>query len=358
MTAIEFRSASKTYQGRTVLDSVSLAIHQGEFFVLVGPSGSGKSTLLKLLSGIELPTMGEVWLSGQRIDSVPAYRRPVHTVFQSYALFPHLDVAGNVGFPLQVAGVRKKDRDTRVLAALGLVKLDGFAHRKIATLSGGERQRVAVARALVDEPKCVLFDEPLAALDPHLRLSTMAMIQEIQARLGVTYLYVTHDRQEALQAAHRIGVLRDGKIEQVGTPSELYNHPRTVFVASFLGHMNWLVAEVCQHQRASARLANGSLHPLPDASSPPGSLVLLGIRAENVQVGKSGLFEGEVVKSVFCGSRTQLHLVLADGSPITAELRGELIGADRGARVGVSWDLDAVTFFPAPEGCRFADQPH
>lgn len=259
---VELRGVTKRLAGRLVLDDIRLAVEEGEFFALVGPSGSRKSTLLKMVSGIEPADSGEVWLRGKDVTSLPPYRRDVHTVFQSYALFPHLDAEGNVGFPLRVAGVAREERRRRVARALSWVQLDRFSKRRIEKLSGGERQRVAVARALVDEPACVLLDEPLAALDPHLRGSTLDLLEEIQSRLGVTYIYVTHDRQEALRAADRIAVLRDGRLEQVGTPMELYRYPESPFVASFLGPMNWFDGEICASDAQSVTLRSGRRLPL------------------------------------------------------------------------------------------------
>ena len=240
LPAVELKGVCKGFGDRTILSGIDLAIARGEVLVLVGPSGSGKSTLLKIVSGIETPDAGQVWLSGEDCTEVPPYRRPVHTVFQNYALFPHLDVAGNVAFPLAVAGVPAARRGPLVEQALGWVHMQRHARRRIDALSGGEKQRVALARALVDQPQCVLLDEPLSALDPHLRAGTLELLEELQAELGLTYLFITHDREEALRIGHRIGVLNHGRLEQIGPPEEVYRRPATAFVASFLGKINWL----------------------------------------------------------------------------------------------------------------------
>src|SRR3954469_21912925 len=233
-----------------VLDDINLSVARGEIVVIVGPSGCGKSTLLKIVSGIETADRGQVLLSGRDCTALPAYRRPVHTVFQNYALFPHLDVTADVAFPLNVAGVPRAAGERLVHEALGWVKLQAHARRRVDSLSGGERQRVALARALVDSPHCVLLDEPLSALDPHLRAETLELLQGIQKRLETTFLFITHDREEALRLGHRIGVLNGGRLEQVGTPQEMYDAPRTAFVASFLGKINWIAGD-CVHSSGS-----------------------------------------------------------------------------------------------------------
>ena len=344
--AISIRGVSREFAGRKVLDGIDLAVERGEFFALVGPSGSGKSTLLKMVSGIDQPTTGEVWLEGENVTHVPPYRRPVHTVFQNYALFPHLSVAGNVGFPLKVAGIARTECDVKVKKALGLVKMGAFANRQITNLSGGERQRVAVARALVDEPRCILFDEPLSALDPHLRVATLAMIQEIQDRLGITYLYVTHDRQEALRAANRVAVLKDGTLRQIGSPEELYRRPNSPFVASFLGPINWLSAERTEvNGGLGARLADGAVLSLRDGIHPHSQQITLGVRPEDVRIGDEGLVSAEVLSLDFCGSSQQVHLALADGTKLTADMRGEIPQLVKGAKVRVSWDVDSMHVF-------------
>jgi spermidine/putrescine transport system ATP-binding protein len=222
---------------RAVAD-VSLEIPRGEFFSLLGPSGCGKTTILRMIAGFETPTAGEVWLNGRRIDPLPPYQRNVNTVFQSYALFPHLTVQGNVEFGLrrkQIANLEK-----RVQQVLEQVRLEAKASRRPSELSGGERQRVALARAIVLEPDLLLLDEPLSALDPQLRKQVRGELRDLQRRVGVTFLFVTHDQEEALSMSDRIAVMNAGALEQVGTPREIYTRPRTRFVANFLGAMNWI----------------------------------------------------------------------------------------------------------------------
>src|SRR5512141_3224292 len=235
---LELRGVSKDFPGHRAVNQVSLSIERGSFFSLLGPSGCGKTTTLRLIAGFESPTAGEIWLKGARIDALPPYRRNVNTVFQNYALFPHLTVRGNVEF-----GLRHKsadDADERVRQVLEQLQLSEKESRKPSQLSGGERQRVALARALVLAPDVLLLDEPLSALDPQLRKQVRAELKELQRRTGVTFLFVTHDQEEALALSDRIAIMNAGEIEQTGTPQELYQQPRSRFVASFLGEMNWI----------------------------------------------------------------------------------------------------------------------
>lgn len=364
--AISIRGVRRAFGGRSILNGIDLEVQKGEFFALVGPSGSGKSTLLKMVSGIDQPTAGEVWLEGENVTRVPPYRRAVHTVFQNYALFPHLSVAGNVGFPLKVAGLNRAESDKRVAKALALVKLDAFASRAVTTLSGGERQRVAVARALVDEPRCILFDEPLSALDPHLRVATLEMIEEIQERLKITYLYVTHDRQEALRAAHRVAVLRDGKLEQVGTPTELYHRPTTPFVASFLGPINWLPAErLEQNGKMVAKLAGGAevaLRSEPHECGyykpelPNVKQLSIGLRPEDVRIDSRGPVEARVIGCEFCGATSHVRLEIAGGTHLVADVRGPLPDLARGSAVRITWDDAKIHVFAVGPDCQASVQ--
>ena len=235
---LELRGVSKHFPSHRAVNGVSLEVQRGAFFSLLGPSGCGKTTMLRLIAGFETPTTGEVWLNGARIDHLPPYRRNVNTVFQSYALFPHLTVRGNVEF-----GLRRKGADgieAHVERVLEQVRLTGKELRMPCDLSGGERQRVALARSLVLAPDVLLLDEPLSALDPHLRKQVRAELKDLQRRVGVTFLFVTHDQEEALSLSDRIAVMNAGVVEQVGSPQEIYQRPRTRFVASFLGTINWI----------------------------------------------------------------------------------------------------------------------
>jgi ABC-type Fe3+/spermidine/putrescine transport system ATPase subunit len=237
-TVLDLRRISKDFATQRAVAEVSLEIPRGAFFSLLGPSGCGKTTILRMIAGFETPTSGEVWLNGQRIDLLPPYQRNVNTVFQSYALFPHLTVQGNVEFGLR----QKKGSDdiNRVRDVLKQVRLEGKASRKPSELSGGERQRVALARAIVLQPDVLLLDEPLSALDPQLRKQVRSELRDLQRRVGVTFLFVTHDQEEALSMSDQIAVMNAGALEQVGSPRDIYCRPRTRFVADFLGAMNWI----------------------------------------------------------------------------------------------------------------------
>jgi len=235
---LELRGLSKDFATHRAVANVSLEIPRGAFFSLLGPSGCGKTTVLRMIAGFETPTLGEIWLNGARIDSLPPYQRNVNTVFQSYALFPHLTVQDNVEFGLRRKGVA--DAEARVRTVLDQVRLEGKASRMPSELSGGERQRVALARSLVLAPDVLLLDEPLSALDPLLRKQVRGELKDLQRSVGVTFLFVTHDQEEALSMSDQIAVMNAGAVEQVGTAREVYCRPRTKFVASFLGAMNWI----------------------------------------------------------------------------------------------------------------------
>jgi len=237
---LEMKGIDKSFDGKVVLSSVSLGLAAGEFFSILGPSGCGKSTLLRILAGFDHPDRGEVYLSGASVTKTPPHARPVNMVFQRYALFPHMDVAENVAFSLRIRKVARAERLRLVDEALALVAMDGFGRRRIDTLSGGEQQRVALARALINRPKVLLLDEPLSALDLKIRVRMQAELRSLQRRLGMTFVFVTHDQSEALTMSDRIAVMNRGRVEQVGTPQDVYERPDTAFVASFLGAMNRL----------------------------------------------------------------------------------------------------------------------
>jgi ABC-type Fe3+/spermidine/putrescine transport system ATPase subunit len=327
--AVELREVSKRFGERTILDSIDLLVARGEILVLVGKSGSGKSTLLKMVSGIETPDSGRVFLAGRDCTAEPPYKRSVHTVFQNYALFPHLDVLGNVMFPLRIAGANKTEASRRAAEALDWVQLGRHASRRVDSLSGGERQRVALARALVDSPECVLLDEPLSALDPHLRAETLGLLEEIQQRLHCTFLFITHDREEALRIADRIGVLNQGRLEQVGTPQEVYDCPRTPFVASFLGRINWLP------RRTEPR------------SVPPNGK--LGVRPEDLRIDAGGQVRATITACQFLGDCVHVRLALADGTEVVVDQRAPLDGLRPGQEVGLAWEDAAAHIFEPEE---------
>jgi putative spermidine/putrescine transport system ATP-binding protein len=253
-TAIEFRNVTRLFSvghkdlsGEVrAVDDVSLKINDGEFFSLLGPSGSGKTTSLRMIAGFDRPTSGQILLYGQEVSNLPPYERDVNTVFQDYALFPHMTVGENIAYGLMIKKIAKTERLNRVDETLDLVRLTGFADRKPSQLSGGQRQRVALARALINHPKVLLLDEPLGALDLKLRQQMQVELKAIQQRVGITFIFVTHDQEEALTMSDRIAVFNSGKVEQVGTPAEIYEHPQTPFVAGFVGVSNLISGEVAK----------------------------------------------------------------------------------------------------------------
>jgi putative spermidine/putrescine transport system ATP-binding protein len=242
--AVRLEAVRKTFGDIVAVDSVDLEVRDGEFFSLLGPSGSGKTTMLRMIAGFERPTSGRVWLAGRDVTDLPPYDRDVNTVFQDYALFPHMNVADNVAYGLMVKGVARDERGRRLAEALRMVRLEGFERRRPGQLSGGQRQRVALARALVNRPRVVLLDEPLGALDLKLREDMQIELKSIQAQVAITFIYVTHDQIEALTMSDRVAVVNAGKLEQVASPAEIYERPRSVFVAGFVGTSNLIRGEM------------------------------------------------------------------------------------------------------------------
>jgi ABC-type Fe3+/spermidine/putrescine transport system ATPase subunit len=241
---LEVRAVAKRFGAHEVLKGISLSIAAGEFITLLGESGSGKTTMLRLIAGFEQPSSGEIWMNGARLDTLPPYKRRVNTVFQQYALFPHLNVRDNVAYGLRVTNAPSNEIGARVADALRMVKMDSFASARPATLSGGQQQRVALARALVNRPLLLLLDEPLSALDANLRKEMQSELKALQREVGITFLFVTHDQDEAMALSDRIALLRNGALEQIASPREIYSHPSTAYTAQFIGQTNLLRAEV------------------------------------------------------------------------------------------------------------------
>jgi putrescine transport system ATP-binding protein len=306
---VRFAGVTKRFGSFTAVDDVSLDIAPGEFFALLGPSGCGKTTLLRMLAGFETPDAGEVRLDGQNIVGVPPYERPVNMMFQSYALFPHLTVAGNVAFGLRQEGWTKQAIAERVAEMLALVKLEQFGHRKPHQLSGGQRQRVALARALAKSPKVFLLDEPLGALDKKLRDETQFELMALQQRLGLTFLIVTHDQEEAMTMAGRLGVMHDGKLVQVGTPAEIYEDPKTRWVAEFIGEVNLFEGPISSHRGDLAAIDTkaGRLVVTRKDGFDDGDTVSVAIRPEKIELARepladaTNMLHGHVVDIAYLG---------------------------------------------------------
>ena len=350
---VEARAVSKHFGGGDqvvkALDAVSVGIHEGEFFTLLGPSGCGKTTLLRLIAGFEHPTMGAILLDGADISALPPYKRPVNTVFQSYALFPHLTVADNIGFGLQMLGRPKAEIAATVDEMLRMVKMEAMRDRQTAQLSGGQQQRVALARALAPRPKVLLLDEPLSALDLKLRKEMQVELKRLQLETGITFVFVTHDQGEALAMSDRIAVMSEGRILQVGSPHEIYEHPADHFVASFIGETNFLTAAVEGIEAGQVRLRlGGALEVragLPEGMT-PGERVTVVVRPEHLRIEAAGAGAGlpaTVGDVVYLGTDTHYHLRLADGERLFARVQNRPEGGD-GWRAG---DAVAATFPPS-----------
>ncbi|WP_290128110.1 ABC transporter ATP-binding protein [Aliihoeflea aestuarii] len=300
------------------LDAVSLTIPENEFFTLLGPSGCGKTTLLRMIAGFEQPSSGAIRLGGSDIADLPPNKRPVNTVFQSYALFPHMTVAQNIGFALKMLGRPKAEIEATVAEMLKLVKMEPMANRKPSQISGGQQQRVALARALAPRPRVLLLDEPLSALDLKLRKEMQVELKRLQGETGITFVFVTHDQEEALTMSDRIAVMSAGKVRQVGTPREIYNHPADRFVADFIGDTNFLTATVEKANGATARVRLPSGHQLdaglPTGLSPvSGDEVTLVTRPEHARLATEGPLKGTVENAVYFGTDTHIHVRLDTG---------------------------------------------
>jgi putative spermidine/putrescine transport system ATP-binding protein len=331
--AIELVDVSRSFGPVVALDGVSFTVSQGEFFALLGPSGSGKTTCLRLVAGFDRPTRGRVLLEGEDVTDVPPFDRSVNTVFQDYALFPHMTVVENVAYGPKVRGVAAAARRREALEVLELVRLEAMAERAPAQLSGGQKQRVALARALVNRPRVLLLDEPLGALDLRLREEMQTELKSLQQRLGITFLYVTHDQGEALSMANRIAVFRDGRVEQLDTPRELYVRPRTAFVARFVGSANVIETDVAARITGVAR--SFAVRPELIEVLPAGSPVADGA------VSCEGLLED--VQYHGATSRWQVRV---DAGPMLTAARPETGMTDRdirpGSRVRLSWSPDSL----------------
>ena len=326
--SLELKEIKKSFtEGEAVLDNISLEISKGEFITLLGSSGCGKTTTLRIIAGLEQPDAGSVWLDGREVTGLEPNQRDVNTVFQNYALFPHMNVAENIGYGLKLKKVPKSEIRKKVSQMLELVQLEGYEKRKPSELSGGQKQRVAIARALVNNPKVLLLDEPLGALDLQLRRAMQIELKHLQKKLGITFIYITHDQEEAINMSDRIAVMRDGRIEQIGTPDEIYNHPKTSYVATFVGNANILhgVAESIQGQNAIVKIGNDKVIVKLEASQQDtkdtgakqhltaGENVTLAVRSENIllqeaaAIGDTGTDNGDTVDISVAGGISDIH---------------------------------------------------
>lgn len=387
--SLELKEIKKSFtEGEAVLDNISLEISKGEFITLLGSSGCGKTTTLRIIAGLEQPDAGSVWLDGREVTGLEPNQRDVNTVFQNYALFPHMNVAENIGYGLKLKKVPKSEIRKKVSQMLELVQLEGYEKRKPSELSGGQKQRVAIARALVNNPKVLLLDEPLGALDLQLRRAMQIELKHLQKKLGITFIYITHDQEEAINMSDRIAVMRDGRIEQIGTPDEIYNHPKTSYVATFVGNANILhgVAESIQGENAIVKIGNDKVIVKLETSQQDtedtrakqylaaGEKVTLAVRSENIllqetavigdtgtdhrdtvdiSVSGGGLdahnkssvsgLQATVTEKNFAGGQLRVTLKLSDGTQLIASRYGIDASVAEGQTVRCSFlPTDAV----------------
>ncbi|MCB4458048.1 ABC transporter ATP-binding protein [Leisingera sp. McT4-56] len=355
---IRFENVTKTFGSFTAISDLNLEIREREFFSLLGPSGCGKTTMMRLLAGFEEVTSGRILLDGQDLTGIPANRRPINMMFQSYALFPHMSVAKNIGFGLKQERWRKRDIQDRVDEMLALVQLEGYADRKPHQLSGGQMQRVALARSLAKKPKVLLLDEPLGALDKKLREETQFQLMDVQDRLGLTFIIVTHDQDEAMTVSSRIAVMKAGKLLQTDTPARIYEHPASSYVADFIGNVNLINVELAGMDGglALARWDGGTrlaIRPQPEDVLTPGARKTLVLRPEKIHVTKDrpaeapnvNMVEGTVEEISYTGSASTFLVRLDGGMLIRAQEANRLLTSRReidwNDRVWLSWRAGA-----------------
>jgi spermidine/putrescine ABC transporter ATP-binding subunit len=319
---ISIRGVSKLFGSVRAVDNVDMEIQRGEFFSLLGPSGCGKSTLLRILAGLETPSGGEIYIDGQAMSAIPAYRRPVNMVFQNYAIFPHLDVGRNIAFGLRKSGLSKAEINARVEEMLELIKLPGYAGRGATQLSGGERQRIALARALIKRPKVLLLDEPLGALDKKLREQMQFELRALQKSVGITFFFVTHDQEEALTLSDRVAVMSKGRVLQVASPSALYERPNSRFVADFIGTMNFFNGRVRKSDNGSTLVDAGPLGAVEVVTKTEGEApgtgndILVAIRPEKLKLNfeapgeGANIIQGRMGPAAYLGDRSHFHVFL------------------------------------------------
>jgi spermidine/putrescine transport system ATP-binding protein len=345
---------TKRFDDVVAVDGISLDIDRGHFFALLGPSGCGKTTTLRMIGGFEEPTEGRIELGGVDVAPLPPYKRDVNTVFQSYALFPHLSIFENVAFGLRRRGVKGGDLRKRAIESLELVGLAGLEKRKPRQLSGGQQQRIALARALVNRPRVLLLDEPLGALDLKLRKEMQLELKRIQHEVGITFVHVTHDQEEAMTMADRIVIMNLGRIEQLGSPSDLYERPRTAFVAGFLGVSNLLEGAVAGEERVT--LTDGTVVQVPrEVLAGRTGTVRIGVRPEKLRIGggEANSLAGTVTESAYIGVSTQ-YILDTPAGPVTVYVQNDRTGGQvaTGERLTLSWSPDSTFVVDAEEGAQ------
>ena len=344
---LELKDIRKSFEKETdVLKGISLAIGKGEFITLLGSSGCGKTTTLRIIAGLEMPDGGQVFLDGKDVTSLAPEARDINTVFQNYALFPHMNVADNIGYGLKLKKTPKEEIRRKVKKMLELVQLPGYEKRKPSELSGGQKQRVAIARALVNNPKVLLLDEPLGALDLQLRRAMQIELKRLQKKLGITFVYITHDQEEAINMSDRIAVMNEGRFEQIGSPDEIYNHPRTSYVATFVGNANILKGRAAGTENGCVLVElPGGIMPVDAAGEEvkEGEEVTLAVRSENIRLDGGCGLEAEVAEKSFAGGLLRVVLKLSDGTEVIASRYGIDAAVQPGEKVCLSFEPgDAV----------------
>lgn len=345
---LELKNIKKGFGETDVLNGITLSIEKGEFITFLGASGCGKTTTLRIIAGLEAPDSGTVFLDGKDVTTVPPNQRDVNTVFQNYALFPHLNVEGNVGYGLKIKRVPKAEIKKKVAEILELVQLTGYEKRMPSELSGGQKQRVAIARALVNSPKLLLLDEPLGALDLKLRRTMQLELKRLQKKLGITFLYITHDQEEAINMSDRIVVMKDGRFEQIGTPDEIYNHPKTSYVADFVGNANVIsgVVQKVADTEAQVLIENQMMYAEPIDGICEGMQVNLAVRRENLKVCtecKEGL-DAVLEDKSFTAGQLHLTLKLKSGKTLVSCRYGMDADLKAGDKVCVGWKPEHAVF--------------
>lgn len=361
--AVELRNVSKRFPGPsgdtvTAVNSVSMEIRDGEFFSMLGPSGCGKTTTLRMIAGFELPTEGEIVIHGKPMGKTPPFQRPVNTVFQSYALFPHMTIGENVAFGLQMKGINRAEIDQRVKEALEMVRLPGYEQRRPRQLSGGQQQRIALARALVNRPEVLLLDEPLGALDQKLRKEMQIELKKLQREVGITFIFVTHDQEEALTMSDRIAVMSHGVVLQCASAAEIYERPNCKFVADFMGESCFLDGKIIQQSGNEAKVelsGNLTVRAQLENQLANGTAVTVAIRPEKIdfytatsnRIGSDpNLFDGRVTSVVYIGTDTQYGVQLTGGQQIRVRMQNDMPGskpvASEGDAVQIGFSVDAA----------------
>jgi spermidine/putrescine transport system ATP-binding protein len=354
---VELQSVTKRFGDFIAVDNVSVQIYDGEFFSLLGPSGCGKTTCLRMIAGFELPSEGEVNIGGKSMGETPPFKRPVNTVFQNYALFPHMTIFENVAFGLEMKKVARSEIKPRVTEALEMVRLPQLADRRPRQLSGGQQQRIALARALVNRPQVLLLDEPLSALDLKLRKAMQLELKDLQQQVGITFIFVTHDQEEAITMSDRIAVMSDGRVEQIGEPLEIYERPNNRFVADFIGETNFIEGEVIENGSDSTLVGLGAGVQIPARASQEvssGQTVTVAVRPEKISVHAAAPMNqginvpATVEEAIYIGTDTRYTLRVAERHHVVARIQN--VNSDlatnrffkRGDLVHLSWDIDSA----------------